>query len=658
MAETKLVGVDVGGTFTDLVVVDEASGRVQVAKVPTTVANQATGVVAALAAAAAGPAELKVIVHGTTTATNALLERKGARTGLITTRGFRDVLELGRRTRPTPYGLKGSFEPLIPRDLRLEVDERVDAEGLVVVPLAEDQVREAVDRLRAQGVEALVIHFIHSYLNDSHERRAREIAAALWPNAYITVGAELLPEYREFERGTTAAINGFVQPVIDRYLRKLAGDLARQGYRRELLVMQGNGGTMSVDVAARHAVSTLMSGPAAGVKAAAYTALAAGHQNIISCDMGGTSFDVGVIRGGRPALTADKEMGYGLPVRVPMIDIHTIGAGGGSIARVNSGGILQVGPESAGADPGSICYGRGGEEPTITDANLLLGRLNPAGLLGVDGAAQLDRIREIFDKKIGAHLGLDPDQVASAIVRVANDKMAGAIRMVSLQRGHDPRDFTLFAFGGAGPLHAVALARELALPRVLVPARPGHHLGARLPRGRRAPRLREDGEPAGAAARRGRGATHPRRPDGGRPAAPRLRRRGDRDGERRARGGHAVRRADPRPHRAHPADGLRARGPHPRLRARVLGALRGRAPGDARAGREPAHRGHRPAPARVPRRPHRPRGRGRGARAPRRAGARGSRAPGTTRRCTGASSSGSASSSRGRPSWSSSTPPR
>jgi N-methylhydantoinase A len=473
MAETKLVGVDVGGTFTDLVVVDEASGRVQVAKVPTTLSNQATGVVAALAAASAGAAEIKVIVHGTTTATNALLERKGARTGLITTRGFRDVLELGRRTRPTPYGLKGGFDPLIPRDLRLEVDERVDAEGLVVVPLAEDQVREAVSRLRAQGVESLVIHFIHSYLNDSHERRAREIAAALWPNAYITVGAELLPEYREFERGTTAAINGFVQPVIDRYLRKLAGDLARQGYRRELLVMQGNGGTMSVDVAARHAVSTLMSGPAAGVKAAAYTALAAGHQNIISCDMGGTSFDVGVIRGGRPALTADKEMGYGLPVRVPMIDIHTIGAGGGSIARVNAGGILQVGPESAGADPGSICYGRGGEEPTITDANLLLGRLNPAGLLGVDGAAQLDRIREIFDKKIGAHLGLDPDQVASAIVRVANDKMASAIRMVSLQRGHDPRDFALLAFGGAGPLHAVALARELAIPRVLVPARPG-----------------------------------------------------------------------------------------------------------------------------------------------------------------------------------------
>ncbi len=379
---TKLVGVDVGGTFTDLVLVDEATGEVRVAKVPTTVANQAGGVQGALAGAAASAAEVAVIVHGTTTATNALLERKGARTGLITTRGFRDVLELGRRTRPTPYGLKGTFEALIPRDLRLEVDERMDAEGLVVTPLAPDQVREAVLRLRGQGVEALVIHFMHSYLNDAHERQAREIAAALWPNAYITVGSELLPEYREFERGTTAAINGFVQPVIDRYLRTLAGDLARQGYRRELLIMQGNGGTMSVDLAARHAVSTLMSGPAAGVKAAAYTALAAGHRNIITCDMGGTSFDVGVIRDGRPALTADKEMGYGLPVRVPMIDIHTIGAGGGSIARVNSAGILQVGPESAGADPGSICYGRGGEEPTITDANLLLGPAQPGRAAG------------------------------------------------------------------------------------------------------------------------------------------------------------------------------------------------------------------------------------------------------------------------------------
>jgi N-methylhydantoinase A len=469
----KLVGVDVGGTFTDLVAVDEASGEVTIAKVPTTPRNQAEGVLAALREAPVAARDIDVIVHGTTTATNALLERKGARAGLVTTRGFRDVLELGRRTRPQPYGLKGSFEPLIPRELRVEVTERVDAEGQVVVALDEDEVLTAVRRLRERGVESLVIHFIHAYVNDGHERRARQLAAREWPTPYLTVGSELLSEYREYERGTTAAINGYVQPIIDRYLTRLADELARHGSRRALLVMQGNGGTMSVEVARRHAVNTLLSGPAAGVQAAAYTALASGYRDVISCDMGGTSFDVGVIRDGRPAVTADKELGYGLPVRVPMIDIHTIGAGGGSIAKVNTAGILQVGPESAGAEPGPIGYGRGGDEPTITDANLLLGRLNPAGLLGLDGRARLEDIRDIVDKKIGAHLGLGPDDVASAIVRVANDKMAGAIRMVSLQRGDDPRDFVLFAFGGAGPLHAAALARELAIPKVIVPARPG-----------------------------------------------------------------------------------------------------------------------------------------------------------------------------------------
>jgi N-methylhydantoinase A len=470
---TVVVGVDVGGTFTDLVLLDEATGAVSTAKVPSTPRNQAEGVLASLSEVSVAPGEIKVIVHGTTTATNALIERKGARTGLITTRGFRDVLELGRRTRPTPYGLKGSFEPLIPRELRLEVTERIDAEGEVVLALDDEEVRQAARALRDRGVEALVIHFMHSYANDRHERRARELAASAWPTPYVTAGSELLPEYREYERGTTASINGFVQPVIDRYLRSLADELRRQGCRREPLVMQGNGGTMSIDVAARHAVNTLMSGPAAGVKAAAYTALAAGYRNVISCDMGGTSFDVGLIRDGRPVVSADKELGYGLPVRVPMIDIHTIGAGGGSIATVSAAGILQVGPESAGADPGPICYARGGDAPTITDANLLLGRLNPDALLGVKARVDLARIRDVMDTKLGAQLGLDPVQVASAIVRVANDKMAGAIRLVSLHRGHDPRDFVLLAFGGAGPLHAAALARELAIPKVLVPARPG-----------------------------------------------------------------------------------------------------------------------------------------------------------------------------------------
>jgi N-methylhydantoinase A len=471
--ESKLVGVDVGGTFTDLIVVDEATGAVHVSKVPTTPGNQAGGVMAALRAAGVEPAAVAAIVHGTTTATNALLERKGAVAGLVTTRGFRDVLELGRRTRPKAYGLSGSFEPLISRDLRVEVAERVDAEGEVVTPLDEAGVERAVETLLAGGAEALVIHFMHAYVNDRHERRAREIAARRWPNAYVTVGSEILPEYREYERGTTAAINAYVQPIMDRYLERLSEELRRQGARKALLVMQGNGGTMSVAVAVRHAVSTLMSGPAAGVKAAAYTAAAAGHRNVISCDMGGTSFDVGVIRGGEPSVTAELEMGYGLPVRVPMIDIHTIGAGGGSIARINPAGILQVGPESAGAVPGPIAYGRGGDEPTVTDANLFLGRLNPGGLLGVERSVDLTAIGEVFDKKLGAFLGLDPAQAAAAIVRVANDKMAGAIRLVSLERGYDPRDFVLFAFGGAGPLHATALARELAIPKVLVPARPG-----------------------------------------------------------------------------------------------------------------------------------------------------------------------------------------
>jgi N-methylhydantoinase A len=469
----SLVGIDVGGTFTDLVLIERSTGAVRVAKVPTTIENQAVGVLTAIERAGAAAHDLDGIVHGTTAATNALLERKGARVGLITTRGFRDVLELGRRTRPTAYGLKGSFEPLIPRDLRFEVDERIDAEGEIVTPLDEDDVRVAARSLLALGAEVLVIHFIHSYLNDRHERRAREIAAAEWPNRFITVGSELLPEYREYERGTTAAINGFVQPVIDRYLRRLAGQLATGGFRRDLVVMQGNGGTMTVDVAARQAVATLMSGPAAGVMAAAHLAQAAGHRHVISCDMGGTSFDVGVIRDGRPAVTSEKQMGYGLPVRIPMIDIHTIGAGGGSLARLDAAGILRVGPESAGAEPGPVCFGRGGDRPTIADANLLLGRLNPEGLLGVEGPARLDLVRDAFTRTIATPLGFTPEEAASAMIRIANDKMAGAIRLMSVERGDDPRDFVLFAFGGAGPLHGTALARALGIPTVLVPARPG-----------------------------------------------------------------------------------------------------------------------------------------------------------------------------------------
>ena len=469
----RLAGVDVGGTFTDLLFMDESAGDVRLAKVPTTTENQAFGVLAALERAGVDPASLDLLVHGTTTTTNALLERKLATTGLITTRGFRDVLELGRRTRPKPYGLTGWFEPLVPRELRLEVDERMDAEGRVIVPLDEDAVAAAARELLALGCESVVIHFLHAYRNPEHERRARHIVEALWPNDYVTAGHEVLSEFREYERGTAAAVNACVQPILARYLSRLVEELASRSYRHEVLVMRGNGGTVSARVAAGTAVSTVMSGPASGVMAAAWTAARAGFENVITYDMGGTSCDVGLVRGGVPAVSSELEVEYAVPIHVPMVDVHTIGAGGGSIAFVNEAGLLQVGPQSAGAVPGPICFGRGGERVTVTDANLLLGRLNPGTLLSVEGPVPFDSIASRFDEQIGTPLGLDAEEAAAAVLRIANDRMAGALRMVSLSRGHDPRDFALFAFGGAGPLHAAELAQELGIPRVVVPARPG-----------------------------------------------------------------------------------------------------------------------------------------------------------------------------------------
>jgi N-methylhydantoinase A len=467
------VGIDVGGTFTDLLAIDSVSGEVKLAKVPTTADNQAIGFMAALAQAGADPATLQAVVHGTTTTTNALLERKIATVGLITTKGFRDVLELGRRTRPQSYGLRGTFNPLIDRERRLEVPERMDADGKVLIPLEEAAVAEAAKKLLALGCEAVVIHFLHSYINATHERRAAEIVRELWPNAYVTAGHAILSEYREYERGVTAAVSASVQPVLDRYLTRLRTELSAKGFDRDLLVMQGNGGTISSQLIAHAAVNTVMSGPASGVMAAAYTGRASGHPNLITYDMGGTSTDVGLIENAVPQVSGELELEYAMPIHVPMVDVHTIGAGGGSIASVDSAGMLRVGPESAGARPGPICYGRGGLEPTITDANLVLGRLNPDRLLGVDHPVTLHHVRAIVLDKVGNRLGLDAEAAAAAILRIANDRMAGAIRLVSLSRGHDPRDFALFAFGGAGPLHATALARELAIPTVLVPARPG-----------------------------------------------------------------------------------------------------------------------------------------------------------------------------------------
>ena len=466
-------GVDVGGTFTDVVLVDPTSGAFHVAKVPSTPGDQSEGVMGGLRQAAADLPKLTAFVHGTTVGTNAVLERKGAVCGLVTTAGFRDTLELGRRTRPNPYGMTGTFEPLISREFRVEVPERVDAAGRILVPLDEVAFESAVRALIERGAEALVIHFMHSYINPRQELRAAEIARKLWPNPYVTVGHEILREVREFERASTAAVNASIQPIMARYLGRLAGKLGDAGFKPEPLVMQGNAGTMTMRAAAEHAVQTVMSGPAAGVLAAARVGVEAGISNIIACDMGGTSFDVTLIRDGVPALSAEKDIAYAVPVRVPMIDVHTIGAGGGSIARISRAGLLQVGPESAGSHPGPICYGRGGALPTVTDANLLLGRLDPASMPGIERTVPVDVVREAILEHIGRPLGMNAIQASTAIISVATNHLASAIRLVSIERGYDPRDFALFAFGGAGPLHATALAKELGVPRVLVPRFPG-----------------------------------------------------------------------------------------------------------------------------------------------------------------------------------------
>lgn len=471
---TQIVGVDVGGTFTDLVLFDTETESVKISKVPSTPENQSFGVMKALDSISVTLESLDALIHGTTVTTNALLERKVSRVGLITTRGFRDVLELGRRTRPKPYGMTGSFECIIPRELRLEVGERVDCDGEVVEELNEADVLTAVKQLLESGAEALVIHFLHSYKNDSHERKAEEITRKTWPNSFVTRGSALVSEFREYERGTTAAINAGIQPVLHRYIERLQKKLKEGGYGKDLLVMQGNGGTVSSGIVAEDAVKTVMSGPASGVMAAAYTASQSGFSKVITYDMGGTSCDVGLIVNGIPQVTSELEIEYAMPIHIPMVDVHTIGAGGGSLALVNDAGLLQVGPESAGAQPGPICYGRGGKKPTITDANLVLGRLNPEALLAVDNPVSLGTVRNSLVEEVGAKLRLkNAEEIAAAIIRISNMNMAGALRLVSLARGYDPRDFALFAFGGAGPLHAVALARELGIPKVLVPMRPG-----------------------------------------------------------------------------------------------------------------------------------------------------------------------------------------
>jgi N-methylhydantoinase A len=467
------VGVDVGGTFTDVFFLDEANGRIDIAKVPSTRGDQATGFIEGLRSKAE-VGQIATVVHGTTVGTNALLERKGARTGIITTRGFRDVLEMRRRDRPTTWGLWGQFVPVVPRDLRLEVGERVLADGSIRQAVDAEEVKQAAKELLARGAEAVAVVFINAYANPDNERVALAAVKEVWPNAYVTASSDILPEIREFERTSTAALNAYLQPPVGSYLRKLESRLQGDGFTGQLLIVQSNGGVMSVDSAASRPVRTALSGPAAGVIACQHIATAAGFPNVVTCDMGGTSFDVSLIADGAPAMSAQTAIDFGMVVRAPMVEITTIGAGGGSIAWIDRGGILQIGPESAGSDPGPVAYGLGNDRPTVTDANIVMGRIDAERPIGGKlKRLDVEAAKAAIKKHIADPLGLDVMAAAEAIIKVANSRMAGAIRLVSIERGHNPRDFAAMPFGGGGALHVGALIKEVGLASALVPRFPG-----------------------------------------------------------------------------------------------------------------------------------------------------------------------------------------
>jgi N-methylhydantoinase A len=469
-----IIGVDVGGTFTDLFFVDQQTGEAFTGKLPSTLENQSIGLIEGILRALPDFSGIDTIVHGTTVGTNALLERKGSQTGLITTEGFEDVLEMRRRDRPETWGLRGDYRPVIQRNLRLGVAERTLASGQIEQPLDEQAVLDRAKALLEAGCEALCIAFINSYANSENEQRAGEIARSVWPNDHVTVSSDILPEIREFERVSTAVLNAYLQPKMARYLNQLGSQMRQNAFEGDILIVQSNGGVMTLGSAADQPVRTALSGPAAGVIAARFIGQSAGFDNLITCDMGGTSFDVSVVAEGRSALAAQSSIDFGMVVRTPMIEINTIGAGGGSIAWIDGAGLLQIGPQSAGSNPGPVCYGLGNEDPTVTDANLVLGRINadrPIG--GKLDRLDVDKARRAIKDKIALPLGISDMEAAEAIIQVANARMAGAIRIVSIERGHDPAKFTAMPFGGGGALHIGALIREVGLKSGLVPRYPG-----------------------------------------------------------------------------------------------------------------------------------------------------------------------------------------
>lgn len=473
---TWRIGVDSGGTFCDVCLFDDDTGRLEIWKVSSTPDDPsrgiATGVSEGLDTVGASAADVSFLGHGTTVATNALIELKGVKTGLIVTDGFRDLLEIGRQKRPSLYDMTvDKPEVLVSRDLRLEVPERLHADGSVDAPLDEDAVRTAIRRLNAAEVKAIAVCFIYGFLNTAHEARVVELIREEFPDVFVSVSHEVAPEFREYERMSTAVVNGYLGPVMQRYIERLQHRLKELGLKVAPQLTQSNGGVIGFETAARLPVRTVLSGPSTGVVAAQAIGRMAGYPNLITFDVGGTSSDVALLQGGVCKLTGEASV-HGYPIKAPMLDIHTVGAGGGSIAYVDSGGLLKVGPRSAGADPGPVCYGRGNTEATVTDANVVLQTLNPVEILGGRMKVRRDLAVEAV-QRLADKLGLGLMETAQGILSVLNANMAKAIRVISVQRGHDPRDYALMAFGGAGPLHAARLARELDMARIIVPRTTG-----------------------------------------------------------------------------------------------------------------------------------------------------------------------------------------
>ncbi len=471
------IGFDVGGTFTDFTVLDTESGALRHLKLASTPAAPHQAVVAGLArifdAFDVPPAEIAFLGHGTTVATNMVIEHRGAKTALLTTKGFRDVLEIGRQTRPNLYDFSvAKPEPLVPRRRRHEVVERLDADGGVVVALDEGTVAHVVEALRAARVEAVAVVYLHSYAEPAHEARTRALIEAALPDLFISLSSEILPEFREFERTSTTVMNAYVGPRMADYLARFAIEIKALGILAEPYTIHSNGGVMSLATAGKCPVRTCLSGPAAGVVGATQVAVAAGFPDLVTFDVGGTSTDVSLVPGGRPIFASDRSIA-GYPVRSPMLDIHVVGAGGGSIARVDDAGGLAVGPDSAGASPGPAAYGQGGNRATLTDANLVLGRLGTGGLAGGAMALDPDAAGRAIESDVARPLGLEPAAAADGVVRVAVANMSRAIRAVSTERGFDLGAFALVAYGGAGPLHAAEVARSLGMAKVVVPREPG-----------------------------------------------------------------------------------------------------------------------------------------------------------------------------------------